>query len=496
MRLKLPVALGTLLLFAALHAAHAQSTPSLQGNTDIQFKRLAVTLPGNWQAQEQAEIMTARTNQLPNSALLFVGPSDLRTWTITGYLEHGIQGMERQENRQLVKAFPEKVREGLTPEGVGFAFQSRVTRGAQNDVRYSAFYAFATGARFQTIVAMSGNPDEFKILLSELGTAFNQIAVRLDTRRVNPSTGVTHSFFNYSLKQPADWKRVDPPYANLSVYQVPRLPGSNYVFGDTNHFVVEYELQPGVPVSPIAALESFLTKRSTLYYKSWHSEEDALRIAGITEMQLSDGRTLTGLALQQTNDDRFYLGAWMLSGPGYSLIIASGFKLFRYDLIKRNSTAAVEHQAWYAFYNNLPSLAASVSWDNRNLRRNEQAEATLLQQRQFRYHRETNITGSSISVFSSNRISWNFLPENRVEYEMDKFSSFNDYEFNANTGQIDTSSGYLTGEQQGRDSIFQVWNKDGRDYIVVIRPAGVATFHPLTLRPQFTIDGFQHGCCR
>ncbi|MBU43943.1 MAG: hypothetical protein CMN76_12045 [Spirochaetaceae bacterium] len=422
-------------------------------------------------------------------------PSDLRTWTARGYLENGILGMEKQQGQKLVKAFPDTVVEGLTKNGTGFAFQSRVTRDSRGQGRFTAYYAFATGARFQAFIIMTDRSETMQTLLKAFSPAFEQVQTSAPVKNVRSWTGVDVSFFNYTVQLPAQWKYGESPYANLAVYHPGRLPGSAYVFGSSNHFVVETELQPGNPVSPVAALSSFLSKRSTTVYKNWHSPEDALRIERIDELQLPDGRQIVGLALRQDNDDRFYLGAWLINGPGYSLIVSGGFKLFRYDLIKRGSTAATEHRAWYAFYESLAGLAASVKWDNRSIQRNASAENYLKSQKRFRYRRESFISGESISVASSNVVEWDFYSDNRVNFKMDKFTSFNSYDFNPNQNYNDWSSGYLTQEKQGKDSLFQVWNAKGRDYIVVMRPAGVATFHPLTTAP-FTIDGFENGCCR
>lgn len=484
-----------LILLLILFAAILSPSGTLVAETTINFHRLSFQLPGDWQLRNQGKILTASRASQPGTLIMITEPSDLRTWTIRGFLENGMVSMERQEQRKLVKAFPEQVAEGLTKRGTGFAFQGRVTRDAKGAIRYAAYYAFAAGARFQTVIIFADSPTRLEGIIKLFGPAFDELKVSFSPTSVRPASGTRHGFFNYTLQHPAHWKQVESPYANLSVYSPRKLPGSDYVFGDTNNFVVEYELQPGNPVSPVAALASYLSNRSTTYYKSWSSAEDALRITRIDEIQLPDGRQLVGLALVQTNDDRFYLGAWMISGPGYSLIIASGFKLFRYDLIKRGSTAAIENRAWYNFYDSLPSIASTVNWDNSMIQRSESSEKFLLGQGSLRYHREANISGSGISVFSSNRVQWDFLKNNRVRYKMDKFSSFNSYEYNPATNQQDTSSGYLTRKDQAGENIFQVWKSSAEEYIIVIRPAGVATFHRLTTSP-FTIDGFRHGCCR
>ncbi len=485
--------MGAILLFAGF-SLRAEAPPA--ASTDISFQRLSFSLPGKWQAREQGKILTVTNPELPGTLVMVTGPSDLRTWTIRGFLENGMVSMERQEGRSLLKAFPEQVAEGLTQAGNGFAFQTNVTRDSKGSVRYAAYYAFAAGARFQTVILFADQAQKLQTLMKIVGPAFDRISVSVPAGTVKPVQGVDRSFFNYSLKQPSHWKEAESPYANLAVVSPLRLPGSQYVFGSTNNFVVEYELQPGRPVSPVAALASYLSDRSSTYYKSWNSPEDALRIARIDEMQLPDGRQIVGLSLVQTNDDRFYLGAWLVPGPGYTLIIASGFKLFRYDLIKRGSTADIENRAWYSFYDSLPSIAATVRWDNSRIRRVSASEEFLMRQKSFRYLREASITGSSISVFSSDRVEWDFLSGNRVRYKMDKFSSFNSYEYNPATNNQDSSSGFLTQKDQGGENVFQVWESGGQEYIIVLRPAGVATFHRLTRAPQFTIDGFRHGCCR
>ncbi|MCB1171532.1 MAG: hypothetical protein KDK25_14395 [Leptospiraceae bacterium] len=477
-------------------AFYGLSADPLSGSTRISFHRLTLNLPGTWKSREQGKILQAINPQMPGTLLMISEPSDLRTWTARGYLENGIKGMESQEKRSVMKVFPDSVAEGLTASGTGFAFQTRVTKGQDGSVRYTAYYAFAAGARFQAFIIIASRAEDLQILLKAFSPSFDKLDVRLPEVAVSPQNGKQHGFFNYRLIQPSHWRPEESPYANLSVYSPVSLPGSSYVFGNSNDFVVEYELQPGNPVSPVAALSSYLSKRSTTAYKSWTRPEDALRIARIDEMQLSDGRIIVGLALQQDNDDRFYLGAWMIPGPGYSLIIAAGFKLFRYDLIKRGSTAAVEHKAWHAFYESLPRIAATVRWRNDNLKRNPAAEGFLLQKKRFRYLRQASISGSSISVYTSNRIEWDFHPGNRVNFKIDKFSSFDSYDFNPNRNAQDLSSGYLTRENQGKDSTFQVWSSGGADYLIVMRPAGVATFHPLTTGAHFTIDGFQDGCCR
>lgn len=488
--------LSALSLMVFLLAWPGLAADPLAGSTRLSYHRLSLDLPGTWKTREQGKILQAINPEMPGTLLMVSEPSDLRTWTARGYLENGIKGMEAQEKRTVLKVFPNTVVEGLTGGGTGFAFQTRITRGQDGSVRYSAYYAFATGARFQALIIIASRAEDLQALLKAFGPAFDRLKVNLPATELSAQNGKPHGFFNYRLIQPAHWKAVDSPYANLAVYSPGVLPGSSYVFGRSNEFVVEYELQPGNPVSPVAALSSYLSKRSTTAYKSWTRPEDALRIARIDELQLPDGRIIVGLALQQDNDDRFYLGAWMIPGPDYSLIIAAGFKLFRYDLIKRGSTAAVEHRAWHSFYESLPRIAATVRWNNEGLRRNRAAEAFLLQKKSFRYRREASISGASISVYTSNRIDWNFSSGNRVNFKIDKFSSFDSYDFNANRNADDWSSGYLTRENQGEESTFEVWNSGGVDYLIVMRPAGVATFHPITAGPNFTIDGFKDGCCR
>ena len=485
-----------LCLAGTLVAGPVSSEAPLQGSTQIKFQRLSFQVPGTWSTRNQGKVLIASNSQFPGALIMVTEPSELRTWTIRGFLEHGMLSMERQEGRSLLKAFPPQVAEGHTKAGDGFAFQTRVTRDSKGSVRYAAYYAFSAGARFQTVILLTDQSEKLQTLIKSLGPALDNIDISMPATAVQPSSGVEHSFFNYSLRQPSHWRKEESPYANLAVYSPVRLPGSDYVFGATNQFIVEYELQPGRPVSPVAALASFLSDRSSTYYKSWNYPEDALRIARIDEMQLANGIRIVGLALVQTNDDRFYLGAWLVSGPGYTLIIGSGFKLFRYDLIKRGSTAAIENKAWYAFYGSLPSIAASVQWDNERISRNSKAENALIHQKSFRYYREASISGSGISVFSSNRVEWDFLSKNRVRYKMDKFSSFNSYEYNPATNNQDSSSGFLTQKDQGGENLFQVWKSGGQEFIVVIRPAGVATFHRLTLTPHFSIDGFRNGCCR
>lgn len=481
---------------ALLVCAPSLMAGPLDGTTKLSYERLTVEIPGRWNTKPEGKTLTATNPGIANTLIMISEPSDLRTWTARGYLENGINGMEKQQGQRLVKAFPDTVAEGLTKEGLGFAFQSRVTRDARGVNRFSAYYAFSVGGRFQAFILITDRAETMQTLLKAFSPAFEQVQTRAPVKNVRSWSGVTASFFNYSVQLPAEWKIGESPYANLAVYHPGRLPGSKYVFDDSNGFVVEIELQPGNPVSPVAALSSFLSKRSTTGYKSWTRAENALRIERIDELQLPDGRQLIGLALRQDHDDRFYLGAWMVRGPGYSLILSGGFKLFRYDLIKRGSTAATEHKAWHAFYESLAGLAASVRWDNRGVRRNESAENYLKNQKRFRYHRESFISGDTISVVSSNMVEWDFYSDNRVNFKMDKFTSFNSYDFNPNQNRNDWSSGYLTQEKQGKDSTFQVWNAKGKDYIVVMRPAGVATFHPLTTTPAFTIDGFRNGCCR
>lgn len=469
---------------------------SISGHTDAAFGRLKLKLPGSWQTKMTDKALLMESRDYTNTGLIITSPSDMRTWDVSGYLASGIQGMQKSENRTVVKVFPESIVQGFTKNGTGFAFQSRITKNTSNRFRYSAYYAFSTGARYQAVILMTDTAEKLSAVMKLLTSSFDSVGVKLPEKRISTYTDAEYKFFNFSWKQPATWKRKESPYTNLTVFEPRNLPGSKYTFGISNPFHVEVELQPARAVSPVAAIQSFLTKRSTHQYRSWRNNKDALKVAAITEVQLPDGRILTGLALQQTNDDRYYLGGWLLNGPGYSVIVSAGFKLHRYDLIKRGSTAQTEHKAFYNFFNSeLPRIAASVKWIS-GARRNTGAEQSLLNRKFFSYRRESVISGSSISVFSSNKIDWQFFSDRRAKYKIDKFTSFNDYEYNPATGTNDVSSGYLTANQDDPHSRFEVWDSSTGTYIILKRPGGVATFHALTLSPAFTIDGYRNGCCR
>ena len=467
----------------------APRTRSVEQST-IEFQRLRFSLPGNWAGNPAESTLTITSPEYAGSAITIVEPSDERTWTAVQFLLNGITGMER--GRQTLRVYPERPQQGVTASGAGYVFQSRVSRDQQGRLRYTAYYAFSTGSRFQAVIAMAETAPAFQQVIPALGQSLNNVRVSVPQAGTQASTGPELGFFAYRLRHlPDRWTVEESPFANMMVLQCIRLPGRADAVGSVSEFRVIYELQPNVPVSPLAALQNFLIGRAPLAMANL--ELNPARITKIAEGTLNNGLQYTGLALEQDNDDRFYLAAWMIQGPGYSLIIGTGLKYFRYDMIRRNSTFAQDQQLWYRHFNNLLSVAESVQWEPGGVERDQNLERWLLSQRQFRYHRESSIVGSDISFFSSNKRFWDFLPGNEVRYEIDHFRSFNSFDVTP-TGLPDYSSGYLTNAGSTDNARFVVVRQAGQNYILVNHPNGLYTFHPFVQQP-FTIDGFRHGCC-
>lgn len=483
------------------HTNSTQTATARGSSSAIRHGRLSFRLPGQWQSRRKGSSLVAVRNDRPGQQLIIAEPSAVRTWTASAYLAHGIKGLESKSGWQVLKAMPQKIGKGFTRNGHGFAFQARITHNRQNQNQYVAYYAISTGNRFQTIIAMATDSNSFRGLIREMGFALDKVQVNLPRAQVVPGRGKNFDYFNYKAIAPNGGKLIQGPYSNMIVWRMNRLPGSNYKFGNTNRFIVEFELQPSVPISPLKALESYLTGRSTLHritYKSGRLKKHNPRIVATSEGRLPNGLTYTGLALQQTPDDRFYLGAYLVQSSNSSVIIASGFKLFKYDLIKRNSSAAKENRAWYNFYNkNLLAHAATIKFDNNQVKRDKNTEIWLIRKKQFRYHNERSVSSGSISLFTGKKSFWDFQPGNKVSYNNDNFSALNTSAFNQNTGRTDSSSGYLTGGSSSKNSSFQVWSGPHHNrFIIVQHPSGIATFHITTTGSQFTIDGKRHGCCR
>ncbi|MCB1173347.1 MAG: hypothetical protein KDK39_07280 [Leptospiraceae bacterium] len=464
------------------------------------FGRIQLQLTGNWQSQSSQTTMVLRSPDFPLSQIMIVEPARPATWSISGYLSQGIAGMEKAGGQQPLRSWPAQPREGFTQKGYGFAFQARITRNSQGQILYNSYYALSAGAVYQAVVVQNKNQQEFEALIKLVGSAVDGAAIQIPAGPgVQTQRGQAFSFFNYDAVIPANWKREEGAMANQAIFRVANLPGSQYVFGKTNNFIAEMELQPARPVSPVFALQNYLIQRSHLYKKYYDSgrlQKYNPKVAGIYEGRLPNGMQYTGLYLHQDSDDRFYLGAWLLSGPQMSLIVASGFKFFRYDLIKRNSKAALDHQHWLRYLGSLPAVLASVRWQDSRIRRDANAEKFLAQKKTLRYHRERSIVSGDISFASSNTVKWDFLPQGQVKLFIDKFRSFNVYEFNHNTGQNDWSAGYLTNNVDTKNNTYQVWRAPEASYIVVMRPAGIASFHVLNSQSPLTIDGFRDGCCR
>ena len=116
--------LAIVILFGAPSAAFA---------TEISQGNMRLTLPGNWELRPGAAILTAVSQTHPNTVVLVSVPTEMTAEHIVAYLNRGINGMEQE--RQVVRRFPEQPQAGFTASGHGFAFQSVASRGVQGDGR-------------------------------------------------------------------------------------------------------------------------------------------------------------------------------------------------------------------------------------------------------------------------------------------------------------------------------------------------------------------------
>ena len=474
--------LAIVILFGAPSAAFA---------TEISQGNMRLTLPGNWELRPGAAILTAVSQTHPNTVVLVSVPTEMTAEHIVAYLNRGINGMEQE--RQVVRRFPEQPQAGFTASGHGFAFQSVASRGVQGDGRYAAYFTFSVGARFQTVILLSADQSAYQTVMRQLSPNLENIRFELPEPAPTPNTtGTRYRFFNYSMFHPTDWEHDDTPYANQVAFWPEHMNGFD---GIARYFRFAAELQAQNSVSMLASLKGFLINRGGFKLESFrrdHPEDDEFpKVYRTFEGRLSDGRIYAGLIMWQNLDDGQYLaGGVIVNGPNCSLVIGAGIVL---DILSQRPRE--QGQAYTTYVTReLPRVLAGVRFDNSRIQRRESIEQWLIQKRTLRHFSESssNLDDYSAFYYGSNRVEWDFFPENRASFNVERRSSFF-IDSSFGWGDPSWGSGYLTNNAGGDRAIFAVYGDGQTDYIIMHHPHGVSTFHPVVIGERFSIDGFRDG---
>lgn len=454
---------------------------------------LRFSLPGRWNQQRSENQLAASSPEIADAGFLILSPTPPMSQTIFDFLQRGYDGFE--SGRTTLRVQPPQPQQGVNSLGLPYIFQSRASRGPAGDVRFTAVVAFPAGARFQAVVALSKTAEGFSKLMSLLGPALDKASIEMPRAGAPPLRGQSDGFLVYSLQRPADWKLDSAIPANIRSFTFDRIPGRAQAYGGGYNLRTTIELQPTNPGSPLIALENFLLNRAGLTWH-WNRQDNPLRITVVDEGRLNNGLEYAGMAIEQSYDDRYYLGGYIIRGPGYSLLIGTGMRYFRYDIIKLNSTAVADRNNWHQFRRSLLSMAETIRWNPTGLRRLEDREAWLKRKRTLRYSRESSLVSGDMSYLSSRSASWDFAEDGSARHQSNAFQAFNSVNTITPTGIPERSSGYLTGARQGQGSSFQVIARGAEEYILLQHASGLATYHRLTVQPQFSIDGYLDGCCQ
>ncbi len=482
-----------MLLAAPAREVQAKKTP-------LNHDRLSLELNGEWQSAKQNKILRAQPPFSSAGGIIMQPAALFGDGTAPAFVQAAANRFEK--GRRVAKRFPDTPQAGVTKSGVGFAFQTRVSRGAGKDVWYTAYYAFSAGAAYQTVIVLGKNEAVFQRLMKELAPALDGIQLSLEAR--DPGKGVRlskqHSFFNYSARVPANWKPEQGAVANLAQFEIAQKRQAYLA----KPFQTAIELQLSRPNSPVAALVRFLESRVLWNYRGSYSSRTKLQLVNINDGRLPNGMDFVSVVIEKPikykDDDSYRKAGILVYGPDCSVLLGSAIQIDNYSRRFKNAEMNADIKTWSGLVTGLFAVAGSLSFQNQNIARSTATEARLKAKKSLRYNKERSAHTSEISFFSSTKVAWDFAQSGAVRYSMDRHRSFNAYDYDE-IGRPDFSSGYMEGEQGSRDAPaqFSVYRhkKTQREHIVVRYPSGLVTFHPVSFAGnRLTIDGFQDGCCR
>lgn len=468
--------------------------------TPLTHDRLALQLNGAWKTAKQKNILRAQPSFSAAGGIILQPAVQSGIGTAPAFVEAVANRFE--QGRRVVKKFPAQPRTGVTKSGVGFAFQTRVSRGVGNDVWFSAYYAFSAGAAFQTVIVLGKTEQVFQRLIKELAPPLDDIQIQL--AKQNAGRGValrkSYGFFNYKARLPAHWQSADGPVANVAQFTL-KLKRQAYL---AEPFQAAIELQLSRPNSPVAALTRFLESRVLWNYRGSYSSRTKLKLLHASDGRLPNGLSYVHVVLEKPiylkDDDGYRKAGVLVYGPDCSILLGSAVQIDDYSRRFKTAQMDADLKSWGGVVTELFAVAGSLTFANDQIKRNPQLEQRLKSKKALRYQKEVSASSSAISFFSSTKVHWDFAGDGSVQYAVDRHRSFNAYDYNE-IGRPDFSSGYLEGNAASGDARaqFSVWRnqKAKAEYIVVRYPSGLATFHPVVFTGnQFTIDGFRDGCCR
>ncbi|MEQ9363214.1 MAG: hypothetical protein RIF32_03170, partial [Leptospirales bacterium] len=474
--------------------------PITAQQTALNHDRLALEVKGEWQSALQNKVLRAQPPFSSAGGIIVQPAVYFEAGTAPAFIDATADRFE--QGRRIAKRFPDAPQTGVTQSGVGFAFQTRVSRGSGKDIWYTAYYAFAAGGAFQTVIVLGKTEEVFQRLMQELAPALDGIQVKLAPQ--NPGSGVklrnAHAFFNYSAQIPARWKSDKGPVANLAQFEV-SLKRQAYL---AEPFQAAVELQLSRPNSPVAAIVRFLESRVLWNFRGGYSSRTKLKFVNISDGRLPNGLQYVYVVLEKPikykDDDSYRKAGILVYGPDCSVLLGSAVQIDNYSRRFKNAQMNADLQAWSGVVSELFAVAGSLQFANREIARAPQTEARLKSKKTLRYSKDVSGQNSKISFFSSTKVEWDFGADGSVRYAVDRHRSFNAYDYDE-IGRPDFSSGYMGGSGGGGDGVaqFSVYSseKTQAEYIVVRYPSGLVTFHPLDFQKnQLTIDGFRDGCCR
>lgn len=289
------------------------------------------------------------------------------------------------------------------------------------------------------------------------------------------------NFYDFTFTYPSDWKPQGGAAASSNVFAL-----------GPDRVAIEYQLAS--PRSPHDALADFLRFRADLGLE--HNTIRGWKVVGKRQGTTAGGSPYHDLFLQFNGKRAVFISGIVITAPAGrqgAVFLGTGLAANEYETRYMKDVVQRKAQGLNQFYKVLYSVADSVRWTDARATRDTDFENWLIAKKTFHYNTEGFASSGDVSMAFSNRVVWNFLPNNAVRYARKHFSAFNDNSFDL-YGKPDFSSGYRNGWGRG-DAFFEVHRVGRIDYLVVKYPSGLSTLHLIGRRP-FVIDGLRDGCCR
>lgn len=140
----------------------------------VEHGAVALALGPGWSIQRSPDgaVLTGRREGYADASMLAWAPTPLAGRTLAAALVQAVEALTR--GRTVTKVHPAEPALGKTVPGIGYAAQTRVTRGADGSTWIGMYYLLEVRGQAQLVALVAGSAPSFQALAKEFATALDQ----------------------------------------------------------------------------------------------------------------------------------------------------------------------------------------------------------------------------------------------------------------------------------------------------------------------------------